>query len=326
MTKNMTATAVAHPNIAFIKYWGNQNEVLRIPVNNSISMNLAGLETRTTVTFTDSFKQDSLSINGDTVKESGLSRVSKMLDHVRKTAGITLFAQVESKNNFPTGSGIASSASAFAALAVASSSAAELTLSEKELSRLARTGSGSASRSVSAGFVEWYAGSDHQSSYAASSAPPEHWDLADCIAVVSDTHKATGSTGGHALAPTSPLQLARVADATRRMDICRSALLNKDFPTFANIVELDSNMMHAVMMSSEPNLFYWDPPTIEIMQAVQRWRAKGQAVCYTIDAGPNVHVLCKAELKEKVAQQLENIPGVKKVLTANPGGPAQIIN
>lgn len=204
------ATAIANPNIAFIKYWGNQDEQLRIPANGSISMNLEGLETRTSVSFDSDLTTDQLILNGTQVSGSGLERVSRLLSRVRQQAELNSHAFVTSENNFPTGTGIASSAAAFAALALAASSAAGLDSDSEELSRLARTGSGSASRSVPAGYVEWFPGNDHQSSYAQSIAPANHWALADCIAVVSRDHKVTGSTGGHALASTSPLQKARV--------------------------------------------------------------------------------------------------------------------
>jgi len=324
MTNN-SASAISHPNIAFIKYWGNKNEKIRIPKNNSISMNLDGLETRTRVTFGIDNEADQLVLNGEEIDGEGRERVSRLLDQVRITAGISDKAKVESTNNFPTGSGIASSASAFAALSLAASAAAGLSPNIKELSKLARTGSGSACRSVPAGFVEWFAGQTHEDSFAASIAPADHWDLVDCIAVVSQEHKATGSTGGHAIAGTSPLQEGRVADAQRRLDLCREAILSKDFKAFAEITELDSTMMHAVMMTSTPSLYYWQAETLRIMQAVQNWRMDGLQACFTIDAGPNVHVICPAEHSAQVAELLTKLPGVQKVLSAKPGGPTKLI-
>jgi diphosphomevalonate decarboxylase len=326
MSKNLTATAIAHPNIAFIKYWGNQDHALRIPRNGSISMNMAGLETRTTVAFSPDLEADSLTLNGKTVSGTGLDRVSEMLERVRGMAGTNDYAQVVSENNFPTGSGIASSASAFAALALASSTAAGLRLSEAELSALARSGSGSASRSIPGGFVEWYPGNTHDSSYAETIAPPNHWALADCVAIVSREHKATGSTGGHAVADTSPLQDARVADARRRLDLCRNAILEKNFEAFADVVEQDSNIMHAVMMTSTPRLVYWLPGTLAVMQAVVDWRDEGLEACYTIDAGPNVHVITPEEHAEEISRRLKNIPGVLDVLPTSPGGPARLVD
>lgn len=317
-----TATALAHPNIAFIKYWGNRDDALRLPSNGSISMNLDGLFTQTTVTF--SGPEDSLAINDKSVTGPGLARVSALLDLVRGMAGIRDGAQMVSENNFPSGAGIASSASAFAALALAASHAAGLELSEPQLSRLARRGSGSAARSIPGGFVEWQAGGD-EDSYAFSIASADHWDLADCVAVVSAAHKETGSTQGHALAGTSPLQAARVADAPRRLELCRDAITRCDFEALAAVIELDSDMMHAVMMTSQPALFYWQPASLGVMQAVREWRKQGLKVAYTLDAGPNIHVICPAEQSGEVERRLGELPGVGDVLTARPGGPARLV-
>jgi diphosphomevalonate decarboxylase len=234
-----------------------------------------------------------------------------------------LHAEVTSQNNFPTGAGIASSAAAFAALSIAASAALGLDLTEQELSRLARLGSGSACRSIPAGFTQWQAGSSHTDSYAFSIAPPEHWDLVDCIAIVAAAHKPVGSTAGHALAGTSPLQAGRLADASRRLEIARRAILEKDFSTLAEIVELDSNLMHAVMMTSSPALFYWEPATLTLMKSVQSWRQTGLPCCYTLDAGPNVHVITPAAHAPEVSARLGELPGVSQVLQAHPGGPAR---
>ena len=289
-------------------------------------MNLDGLYTRTQVSFSAGLEQDWLTLNGHITHGPAQERVSALLERVRRIAGLASFAHVESYNNFPAGTGIASSASAFAALALAASHAAGLELSEVELSRLARTASGSASRSIPGGYVEWQVGEDDQSSFAFSIAPPEHWDLADCVAIVSQAHKATGSTEGHRTAGTSVLQPARVADAPRRLDACRQAVLQRDFEALAEIVELDSNLMHAVMLTATPRLQYWLPPTLAVMQAVTGWRKDGLPACYTIDAGPNVHVICPKTELSQVADRLRQIPGVHNVLTATCGGPARIVS
>jgi len=289
-------------------------------------MNLDGLFTRTTVTFSATLKVDSLHISDRLVTGLGLERVSQSLNLVRELAGINGHAEVISENNFPSGTGIASSASAFAALALAASRAAGIILTERELSCLARRGSGSASRSVPGGFVEWYMGNDDSDSYAESIASPEHWDLADCVAIVSAEHKQTGSSAGHPLADTSPLQEARVADTPHRLDLCRRAIIDRDFEALAAVVELDSDMMHAVMMTSSPGLFYWKPASIKVMDAVRGWRKSGIPVCYTVDAGPNVHVICPREQAQGVERSLRELPGVQKVLVAGVGGPARIVS
>jgi len=301
-----SVTALAHPNIAFIKYWGNRENALRLPSNGSISMNLDGLFTRTMVTFSASLKTDSLRIGNRSVTGPGLERVSLFLDLVRSLAGMEQRAEV--------------------VLALAATQAAGLDLNESELSRLARRGSGSACRSTPGGFVKWQAGETDEDSYAFSIAPSEHWDLVDCVAIVSAGHKKTGSTEGHALAGTSPLQAARVADAPRRLELCRRAILDRDFDAFASIVELDSDMMHAVMMTSTPGLFYWQPASITVMQAVREWRGSGVPVFYTVDAGPNIHVICPREQAEGVERRVRELPGVRNVLVAGVGGSAQIVS
>jgi diphosphomevalonate decarboxylase len=321
-----TLQAFAHPNIAFIKYWGNRDKAQRLPANGSISMNLAGLETRTSVNFSDLFQYDSLILNGREITGAALQRVSDFLELVRQMAGNHSRAEVISESNFPTGAGIASSAAGFAALAMAAAKAAGLNLDESGLSRLARRGSGSACRSIPAGFVEWQMGTGDADSYAVSIAPAAHWDLVDCIAIVSSDPKATGSAEGHALATTSPFQAARVADAPRRLETCRNAILQRDFAALAEIAELDSNLLHAVMMTSHPAVFYWQPASLTVMQAVREARANGLPVCYTVDAGPNIHVITEAAETDRTAGLLRSLPGVRDVLMAHVGGPAGLLS
>jgi diphosphomevalonate decarboxylase len=321
-----TSIAIAHPNIAFIKYWGDVDPSLHVPANGSISMNLGELFTQTSVSFDPSLQRDQFTLDGRQIQGADLERVSNFLNRVRKMAGISLYASVESYNNFPSGTGIASSASGFAALSLAASDAVGLDLDERTLSRLARTGSGSASRSIPPGFVEWQSGTNDQDSFSFTIAPAEHWDLVDCIAVVSQEEKPVSSSHGHLLAGTSLLQSIRVDDAPRRLIICRKAILDLDFDSLAEVVELDSNLMHAVMLTSTPSLLYWEPATVTVVQAVQSWRKTGLPVCYTIDAGPNVHVLCSGSASRETVDRLQQLPGVMQVFIAHPGGPTILKN
>lgn len=319
-------SAIAHPNIAFIKYWGNRDDALRLPLNGSISMNLSGLESRTTVQFDEALEHDTFELNGEFQSSASLQRVSQFLDYVRSLVGSTSYARVSSTNNFPTGAGIASSASAFAALALAASKAAGLDLDQKDLSRLARLGSGSACRSVPDGFVEWLPGEADAGSYAISIAPKDHWDVVDAVAIISQEHKPIGSSAGHKLAHTSPLNAQRVLDAPERLKNCRDALLERDFAGFADVVELDSNYMHAVMRTSNPPLVYWEPATEVLLWQVWQWRKQGHAVCATVDAGPNVHVLALKNELEWLREALVELPGVKKVLIGEPADGARLVN
>lgn len=326
MTENLQAIARAHSNIAFIKYWGNSNDALRIPANSSISMNLKDLHTTTQVEWSPDTTVDSLVINGVSADVTASERVSRHLQLIRDRFEIAMCANVESVNNFPMGTGIASSASSFAALTLAAVNALGESLSEKELSTIARCGSGSASRSIPAGIVEWYAGDSHENSYSETFVNANHWDLVDVIAVVSKHHKRTGSSAGHTTANTSILQPVRVQHANERLKTVKEAILAKDFEQFATVVEEDSDLMHAVMMTSKPPLFYWEPTSLEIMKAIREERTSNNLqACYTLDAGPNVHCICIREDAEKVISLLENISSDIEIRKSSAGRGAYIV-
>jgi diphosphomevalonate decarboxylase len=320
------ATAVANPNIAFVKYWGNADPVLHLPANPSISMNLDSLSTVTTVVFLAEQEADEAIINDAPVSDTTLRRVTAHLDQVRALAGTKLRARVVSRSNFPAGAGLASSASAFAALTLAAAAALRLTLTEEALSSLARLGSGSACRSIPPGFVEWVAGESHEASFARSIAPPGHWPLCDCIAIVSTAHKGVGSTEGHARALSSPLYHTRVEGASARVAACRTAILARDLPALGKAMETDTVMMHAVTMTSCPPVYYWAPATLHVVRAVVAWRAEGLPVYYTVDAGPNVHCLCEEAHAAEISQLLEALPNVQQVRIARPGWGTRLVS
>ena len=319
-----SAAAFAHPNIAFIKYWGNRDQSLRLPANGSVSMNLGALRTETKVTFRDGLRADALTVNGAEITGPALERVRNFMDRVRCLAPDAGYAEIESRNNFPMGAGIASSASAFAALALAASRAAGLNLKENELSRLARLGSGSC-RSVPGGFCEWAYGTGDEDSAAVSLAPASHWDLADLIAVISGEHKKVGSSAGHGMADSSPYQEERVRTVPERITQCREAVLKKDFDALAEVSEKDMIMMHAVMMTQDPPLLYWEPASVRLVKNVREWRAEGLPCFATLDAGPNVHVICPAEVADEVKARMEKTEGIGDILYSQPGGKAELI-
>ena len=327
MTSSRTiASARAHSNIAFIKYWGNRNQQLRLPSNSSLSMNLSDLYTTTQVRWSRDLANDTLTINRAPASDDALRRASDHLAALRRRFGTNLFAQVESHNNFPMGAGIASSASAFAALTVAAAAALGEALPERELTTLARLGSGSAARSIPAGFVEWHGGDTHEASYAETFVAVDHWPLVDVIAIVSRAHKRIGSTAGHASADSSILQRTRVESVPARLDNLKQAIVLRDFDSFANIVEEDSNLMHAVMMTSKPPLFYWQPLSLKIMEAVRLWRTRdGIQACYTLDAGPNVHCICAEKDAAVVAARLQALSTEIEIMPSTVGGGAVLV-
>ncbi len=293
-------TAIAHSNIAFIKYWGNLSDERRLPANDSLSMGLSAARTVTSVHFDPDRRADRVVIDGETRYDQTRERVVAHLDRVRWRSGIRLRAKVESRNTFPMGTGIASSASGFAALTVAATHAAGLELSQRELSALARLGSGSACRSVPGGFVWWRAAATDSESYAETFAPPEHWDLRDIVAVVQRSHKAVGSTDGHRAARTSSLFEARLGDVELQLPRVRQAILDRDLTTLGPLVEAEALSLHAIALTSRPPILYWSPETVRLLAQVHAWREQGLAVYFTLDAGPNVHLLCEGHVGEEL--------------------------
>jgi diphosphomevalonate decarboxylase len=316
----MKATATAPSNIAFVKYWGKRDGDLRLPLNTSFSMTTDAAFTTTTVEFSDAYQTDRFEYAGGEsavpAPEKEVGRVAAHLDRIRTLAGLTHAARVVSRNSFPKGTGAASSASGFAALTVAAAAAAGLSLTERELTVLARQGSGSACRSIPDGFVEWVRGGTSPQSYAVSLFPHTHWELADVLAVVSDVPKAVGSTEGMDGVLTSPFWMARARAIPDTLHRCIDAVKRRDFAALGAVIEAETVSMHAVMMTQTPPLFYWSDATVRIMREVAGWRESGIPVYYTIDAGPNVHLICPASDTGRVAGLVQSVPGVLTTLTS----------
>jgi diphosphomevalonate decarboxylase len=271
------------------------------------------------VEFDPTTKEDQLVVDNKII-ESGSEfsgRVFRQIDRMRLKAGIKQKAIVHTLNTFPTGVGIASSASGFAALTVATSSALGLNLSEKDLSEMARLGSGSACRSIPNGFCEWIASDANNHSYAIQIAPPEHWDICIVTVVVSKHIKQLSSTSGHSLAVASPFFKTRLESLPQRLDKVRSAILERDFDTFGRETELEAISFHSIAMTSpiqtdhgwKSGAYYWLPDSLELMLAVQQWRSNGLNVYFTLDAGPSVHLICLNKDLDQVTKAVQEIEG-----------------
>ncbi len=325
--KKSKATAVAGSNIAFIKYWGNYDDNLRIPMNGSISMTLDNATTKTSVEFSSAFKSDKLILNNKPANNAAINRVSKHLDFIRKIAKTKMKAEIVSKNSFPTGAGIASSASGFAALTVAACGALNLNMTNNELSRIARLGSGSACRSIDGGFVEWFPGGRHEDSFAAPFASSNHWDLIDIIAIVSDEHKSVGSSAGHPLSTTSPFYQARLGSLQSSLQQVRNAILDKEFAKLGELIEAEAISLHVAAMTSTPSILYWQAGSLNIIHALRKWRSENSnAVGYfTMDAGPNVHIISERKYLPELLERLKTVDGIKNLLICGVGKDAYLI-
>ena len=329
-----SATAAAHPNLALVKYWGQLDPALNVPANGSISVNLSGATTTTTVTFDPALQADAVELNGAPADPVTAARVVVHLDRVRGLAGSGCRARVTSLNDFPTAAGVASSASAFAALSLAASHALGLDLDTRQLSVLARKGSGSACRSVPDGFAEWIAGDDDESSYAFSLAPCDHWDLRVVTVAWPLAPKAVSSLLGHQAAPSSPFYAARLAAVAYTLTEVREALLARDFHALGMAAEREAASLHAVAMTSRvqtmpwlSGIIYQAPETVRLIRTIQRLRESGSSVYATLDAGPSVHLLClPAELEavmEAVAVACGD--GPHRIIISRPGRGAWLL-
>lgn len=323
LTSKMKATAIAPSNIAFTKYWGKKDEVLRLPENGSISMCLSDLLTTTTVEFSNKYTKDEVSINGE-VEAGEETRAIKHLDRVRKLAEISTFAKVVSNNNFPKGTGLSSSASGFAALSMAAAKAAGLKLNEKQLSILARQGSGSACRSIPSGFVEWQDGDTSETSYAKTIFPSNHWNIVDVVAIVSQGRKDVSTSEGMKTLATSPFVKVRVEGMKEKNKLAKKYLKEKNFSALGDLAEREALEMHAIMITQNPPLIYFQPNTILMMKLVQKWRQEGLECYFTINTGQDVHILVEMKNHNKLIKKLKEIPEVRHVIPNKPSAGTQL--
>jgi diphosphomevalonate decarboxylase len=324
---DLEARALARANIALAKYWGKADEKLNLPAVPSVSITLEPLTTRTRVRFGNGVRADRFTLDGKPAEAKESARVTRLLDTVRRQSGIDLYAEVDSSNDFPTASGLASSASGFAALAAAARAAAGLPFDRAAISALARAASVSAARSAFGGYVELpIAGPGEGSLAARQVAPPEHWALRVIVAVTSEGKKAVGSTSGMLhTARTSPYYPSWVALSPALATQVREGLLARDLAQVGAAMEHSTFAMHASAMAAAPWLLYLRPATLAVFDRVRAMREQeAVGVWATADAGPHVKALCHAKDAERVEHALAQVPGVLRTIVAEPGEGVEI--
>lgn len=322
-----TATYRAYANIAFTKYWGVSDPRLNLPHTNSLSMTLSHSHTTTTVQWVEGGRH-AVIINDRAVGNAAARRIILHLERIRGDYPETVTARVRSVNSFPPSAGIASSASGFCALTLAAQEALHGPIAAcawLPLACQARLASGSACRSFYGGFVEWRKGEDHLSSAPWQLHDERHWDLSDLVVVVDTGEKAVSSQDGHLRASTSPMLAMRINYVDAIQADVRRAVTRRDLPALGVILERDAWLMHTVMMTSRPPLMYWHQSTMDLMLAVWQWREReGIPVYFTIDAGPNLHLICERQTRDAVIQRLETRDEVLRIIVNQPGpGPAR---
>jgi diphosphomevalonate decarboxylase len=321
----LQSTAVAHPNIALVKYWGKADVAQNLPAVGSLSITLDGLASTTTVRFDEALTEDRFLFAGGEAPAMA-RRVAACLEELRRATGTGLHAAVESDNDFPTAAGLASSASGFAALVTAADAALGAGLPRSELAELARRASGSAARSLFGGFVELSLVDSGRRTETRQILAPEAWPLAVVVAVTDPGPKTVGSTEGMLLTErTSPYYVEWVQSSPDDLAEARAAVARRDFEALAEVSESSCLKMHAVMLSARPGLVYWNGATVECLHRVRTLRADGVPVFFTIDAGPQLKAVCLPEAVEKVATALAGMPGVERVLRCGLGEGARVV-
>lgn len=322
------ATARANANVALAKYWGKRDAALNLPATGSLSITLDGLETTARVAFLPELSTDLITFAGEPAAAGEAHRITAFVDLVRSMARSRTRATIDIRSNFPVAAGLASSASTYAALARAATAAAGVAVSDRDLSILARRGSGSACRSIYGGFVEWIKGvaADGSDSYAVPVAPAEHWGLAVVVAVTARGPKSVGSREGMArAAELSPFYGAWVGFHEADLDAIRQGIQERDLALVGATAERNCLAMHAVALTARPPLLYWKPATLAVMLRVQALREEGCDAYFTIDAGPQVKVLCARQQCDAVDAALRGVDGVIDVLRSGPGPGVQLL-
>lgn len=303
MKKN--GKARAHTNIALIKYWGKADEALIIPMNNSLSVTLDRFYTETRVTFDETLTEDQLILNGEVVNAKESAKIQRYMEMIRKEAGISEHALIESENFVPTAAGLASSASAYAALAGACNEALQLGLSDKDLSRLARRGSGSASRSIYGGFAEWEKGNDDETSFA-HRVEADGWEneLAMVFVVINNKSKKVSSRSGMSLTrDTSRFYQYWLDNVEPDLKETKEAIAQKDFKRMGEVIEANGLRMHATNLGAQPPFTYLVPESYDAMRIVHECREAGLPCYFTMDAGPNVKVLIEKKNQQAIVDK-----------------------
>lgn len=303
-------------NIALIKYWGKQD--VQIPMNPSLSMTLREARTSTRINFTyDTSVQASLAsfrFEGREAPEFG-ERIRSYIKGMESLVPVLKFCslEIDSENTFPHSSGIASSASAMGALALClvqlEAHITGHTDPEKfwqKASCMARLGSGSASRSIYPGFSLWgrsdsWKGSSDQYAIPVHNYHDTFKNLRDFILIVESGKKPVSSSAGHKLMNNNPYAGIRFDQARANLVLLQSALKEGDWECFISVVEEEALSLHAMMMTSRPGYILMQPGTLSILHKTREYREEtGQRLCFTLDAGANVHLLCADSNAEAV--------------------------
>ena len=311
--------ARAHSNIALIKYWGKIDSELHIPQNNSLSLTQDAFYTDTKVLFSDDLPKDEFYLNYQKQDAKEVVKISKFINIFRNLAGINLPCRVESHNNMPSAAGFGSSASAYAALTKALDDSLKLNLDSKNLSILARRGSGSACRSIYPILVEWQKGDSNETSYAVPFDPADFPICTVTMALSGDRKKFSSRKGMQISVDTSPYYSAWKEYSKKSLDDIKKAIKDKNITKIGEIAEQNALAMHSLTITAQPSFFYFNEDTLKAINAVHNLRDQGYALHFTIDAGPNIVIICDFADANQIKELLKLEFPTKDLIISRPG-------
>lgn len=324
------ATAYANANIAIVKYWGKTASDFNIPVCSSLSMTLSGLGTTVSLDRNEQRLSHELVIDENNASVAATQRWNNYLEQVRTLFPYQGHIRACSSATVPYASGLASSASFFAAAATALNHVLNLQLDNKQLSRLARLGSGSAARSIFGGMVALHGGEhcDHEDAFAFTPVMHHSLDLHMVVAMVTTQEKAISSREAMLRCQkTSPFFDAFVTTHTKDFTQSLTALRNGYFAELGQIMEHSTLKMFGTMWSAQPAINYWQPQSLALLDIVYALRREyGPIAFFTMDAGPNVKVLCQGVDVPVVVKAFAMAQATSRIVVSGLGSGAQIIN
>ncbi|WP_418969287.1 diphosphomevalonate decarboxylase [Alloscardovia omnicolens] len=334
MFDTLSVAARAHTNIALIKYWGKRDEELYLPTSTSLSLTLDSLYTDTHVSFDSQLDADVLHLAGEKQDAASTAKVARVIDLFRQRYDCcdAPAVRVDSHNHVPTAAGLASSSSGFAALAFALRALFEQAcphqphMSDTELSTFARRGSGSATRSIFGGFVEWAYGTGSEDSVAV---PVDNadWDVAMVVAAISIQHKKISSTYGmkHTAATSAFYSLWRQA-SQQDLEAVRAGIASRDIDAIGAAMEANCMKFHATMFAANPPFTYMTSKSLQVIEFVQALRNEGLSAYFTMDAGPNVKILCRRSDQPQLHERLSAAFPEITLFDAAPGGAPELLD
>lgn len=315
----MTVTACASPSLALIKYWGKHPGGVNLPATSSLAMTLDGLRTTTRVVRLPGAQEDEIVIGG---RPQPTQTFSPMIDLVRERGGSPARVRAESENTFPTAAGIASSSSGFAALALGLDALFETSFGKRELSALARLGSGSASRAVYGGFTTWRRGAQYAERFLAA----DHWpELRVIVVVVRAAAKPVSSRSGmNRTSETSPVYRSWLEESESLFERGVAAIEARDLDALGTAMRESYLLMFASMLAAKPPIVYWQPDTVAVIHEAEAMRADGLPVWETMDAGPQVKLLTTRDGVARVSERITAVAPHADLIIAGPGGEPEV--